>query len=63
MSTELTFEELDLQQAELLPAREALAHFNYANVYATNTAVALNAASYFAKAKAVAVQKVFVLQG
>jgi hypothetical protein len=62
MRAELTFKELDLQEVELLPAREALGQFNWASVYASNTAVALNAGSIFSAAKAVAVQEIEINQ-
>jgi hypothetical protein len=62
MRAELKFTELDLQEVELLPAREALGSYNWAAVYASNTAVALNAASYWSTAKAVAVQEIEINQ-
>ena len=41
---ELTLSELAIQQAELLPERETLLFdFNWANIYATNAAYAVNA--------------------
>jgi hypothetical protein len=62
MNAELSFSELDVMEAELLPAREALGAVNYANVWASNTSVALNAGSYFAIAKSAAFQSVSVNQ-
>ena len=62
MSAELTFKELDLQEVELLPAREALGQFNWATVYASNTAVALNAASFQSHASAWANQYITINQ-
>jgi hypothetical protein len=60
---ELTFNELDAEHAELLPARETLfLDWNWANVVASNTSVALNAGSYFAIAKSAALQKIVVVQ-
>ena len=47
MRKELTFAELEAESAELLPSRETLTfHSNWANVYANNSSMALNAASY-----------------
>ena len=62
MQAELTVKELDLQEVELLPAREALGNFNWAGVVANNTAVALNAGSIFSAARAVAVQRIVIQQ-
>lgn len=65
MRKELTIEELDLQQAELLPARETLSAGwgNAANVWATNSSMALNAASFASYANSAAFQSVNVIQG
>jgi hypothetical protein len=62
MNEKLTNVELDLEEVQVLPEREALGGFNYANVYASNTAVALNAASIFSKAHASAHQAIFIVQ-
>jgi hypothetical protein len=62
MTAELSFSELDLVQAELLPAREALAFSNWANVYANNSSLALNAASIQSIAHSAAYQAVHVSQ-
>jgi hypothetical protein len=63
MQTELTLSELAVQQAELLPERETLFFdFNWANVYATNAAYAVNAATILSSANANAYQKIFVSQ-
>jgi hypothetical protein len=62
MNEKLTAVELDLEEIQVLPEREALGSFNWANVYASNTAVALNAASYFSVAKAAAVQTIVIKQ-
>ena len=69
MRKELTFEELDSQQAELLPARETLSHggswggsSNFANIYANNSSLALNAGSYCSQAHSAAYQSVVNLQ-
>jgi hypothetical protein len=62
MNEKLTKVELDLEEIQVLPEREALGSYNWANVYASNTAVALNAASYWSVAKAAAVQTIVVKQ-
>jgi hypothetical protein len=61
MRKELTITELDSQHVELLPARETLS-FNWANVYASNSALALNAATFFSQANALAGQTIVVTQ-
>lgn len=64
--TGFTIAELEVEEAELLPARQALGGhfgFNVANIYATNTAVALNAASFQSFAGASANQYISVFQG
>jgi hypothetical protein len=60
---EFTLEELELQQGELLPAREAMALVNVANITGVNLALALNAASYQSNALAHAGQSISVFQG
>jgi hypothetical protein len=63
MSKELTFSELDEQHAELLPERETLFfNNNWAAIYASNTSVALNAASVYADAYSKAYQSIYVSQ-
>lgn len=62
MTAELSFSELDLVQAELLPAREALGVWNFANVYANNSSLALNAATLGSIANSAAYQAVSVNQ-
>jgi hypothetical protein len=62
MNDKLTSIELSLEEVQVLPEREALGSFNFANVYASNTAVALNAASAFSVAKAFAAQSISVNQ-
>jgi hypothetical protein len=63
MMKELTLQELEGQQVELLPSRETLfLDLNWADVTATNTSVALNAGSYFAHANSTALQAVYVVQ-
>ena len=59
---EFTYDELEVQQAELLPAREAMLTINVANVTAVNMALALNVASPGAHAAALAAQEVTVAQ-
>ncbi len=59
---EFTISELSLEQAELLPEREALAFFNWAGVVANNSALALNAATINSAAVALAGQAIFVTQ-
>lgn len=64
MRKELTLTELDLQRVELLPARETLAfNNNWANVWASNSSLALNAATLFSQANSQAVQQIAVNQG
>ena len=67
-TNEITLAEIDEQDVELLPARAALGGFhhhpgNWASVYATNQALALNAGSHFSHAVAHANQTIFVAQG
>jgi hypothetical protein len=69
MNTDITMTDLDLQAVELLPARAALQpHFgaNFANVTATNLAIATNSGVSFGPwsgAHATAIQGVWTLQG
>jgi hypothetical protein len=61
---ELGIHELDEERIELLPSRETLyIHNNWANVWASNSSMALNAASYFSHAESAAYQSVYVHQG
>ncbi len=60
--TFVTREELVSEQVELLPSRETLAFFNWANVSATNLAVASNTYTLFSLAAAEANQAVVVAQ-
>ena len=60
--TALSFEELRGEQVELLPARETLALFNWANVSATNLAISQNTATLLSLAHASATQTVAVMQ-
>ncbi len=50
------------EEVELLPSRETLALFNYANVSATNVALASNSYTYYSDASASACQAVVVTQ-
>ena len=58
----LTLQELGGQSAELLPHREALDLWNFANVYATNSSLALNAATVNSLAISGASQTILVGQ-
>ncbi len=60
--TFVTREELAREEVELLPSRETLALFNWANVSATNVALAQNTCSLFSSASASANQAVLVYQ-
>ena len=62
---ELSFTELDTERTELLPTRETLTfgNANWASIYASNSSLALNAASYFSAASSTAVQTIVVTQG
>lgn len=64
MRKELTFEELDSQQVDLLPARETLSSGwgQVANVWATNSSMAFNAASYESYADSSATQTIYISQ-
>ena len=62
---ELSFTELDTERTELLPTRETLTfgNFNWANIVANNSSMALNAASLYAIANSTATQTIYVNQG
>jgi hypothetical protein len=63
MMKELTIQELEGQAVELLPSRETLfLDTNWAGVSATNTSVALNAASLLSHANSTAAQFIAVVQ-
>jgi hypothetical protein len=63
LMTEFTTTEIDAQHVELLPAKETLNfNFNWANVYASNSALAVNAATVLSQAHAQALQAVTVNQ-
>ncbi|HSK26903.1 MAG TPA: hypothetical protein VK894_08350 [Jiangellales bacterium] len=62
--TAFTMHELQLEHTELLPTREALGWGgNWAGVYASNAALALNAVTIGSLANATANQAVLVFQG
>ena len=62
---ELSFTELDTERTELLPTRETLTfgNFNWANIVANNSSMALNAAALYAMANSPATQTIYVNQG
>jgi hypothetical protein len=60
--TFVTREELAREEVELLPSRETLAFFNWANVSATNVALAQNTYTLLSAASASANQAVLVSQ-
>ncbi|HEX5428621.1 MAG TPA: hypothetical protein VFX00_09865 [Pedococcus sp.] len=60
---EISMRELEATSVELLPDRETLAFFNFANVTAVNLAIAVNAGSIASAAIASANQQVVVMQG
>lgn len=60
--TALSFEELRSEEIELLPSRETLAFFNWANVSATNLAISQNTYTLLSLAHASANQAVIVSQ-
>ncbi len=64
MTPDITFEDLEVQSVELLPARAALSQFgsNWASVWASNTALALNAGALHSHAHATALQWINVSQ-
>ncbi|QAY69082.1 hypothetical protein [Xylanimonas protaetiae] len=62
---EITLHELEGESTELLPERETLFfnRANWAGIYASNSSLALNAASLFSTAASSAVQTIVVSQG
>jgi hypothetical protein len=60
---EISMRELEATSVELLPDRETLAFFNFANVTAVNLAIAVNAGSIASAAIASANQQVVVMLG
>ena len=67
MRNVLSIAELESEHTELLPVRETLTfgfgNQNWAAIYASNSSLALNAASLAALASSAAVQTVVVTQG
>jgi hypothetical protein len=63
MHNELTLAELDSEMVALLPPKETLFfNWNYASIYASNSSLALNAASAWSQANSAAVQNILVSQ-
>jgi hypothetical protein len=61
--TTITMSELETQSVELLPEKETLwFNANYANVYASNSSLALNAATLLSSASATSYQVVAISQ-
>jgi hypothetical protein len=60
----LTIAELDAQSVELLPSKETL-YFdtNWAAIYASNSSLAVNAATLLSSANSAALQHIYVSQG
>ena len=65
MRRELTIAELESEHTELLPTRETLYYgsTNWASIVASNSSMALNAASLCSTANSAAVQTITVSQG
>lgn len=65
MRRELSIAELESEHTELLPPRETLffGNTNWASVMASNSSLALNAASLYSAANSAAVQTISVSQG
>ena len=65
MRRELSIAELESEHTELLPPRETLffGNTNWASIMASNSSLALNAASLYSAANSAAVQTVTVSQG
>jgi hypothetical protein len=60
---EISMRELEATSVELLPDRETLAFFNFANITAVNLAIAVNAGTFGSAAIASANQTIAVMQG
>jgi hypothetical protein len=58
----VTTRELEESTVELLPSRETLALFNFANITAVNLAIAVNAGTIASAAVASATQQIAVVQ-
>lgn len=65
MRKELTIAELEAERTDLLPTRETLSwgNTNWASVVASNSSLALNAASWGSMANSAAYQSINVTQG
>jgi hypothetical protein len=65
MRQELTITELDSEFIELLPERETLhgGNLNWANIVASNSSLALNAATFHSYAASSATQTIVNTQG
>jgi hypothetical protein len=62
--TTITMSELETQSVELLPEKETLWFSNnWANVYANNSSLALNAATLYSSATATSTQVIGISQG
>lgn len=60
----ITFAELDTEAVALLPSKETLLfNYNWSGIYASNSSVALNAATVLSQANSAAVQTIVVSQG
>ncbi|MDN5795039.1 MAG: hypothetical protein L0H79_04730 [Intrasporangium sp.] len=61
---EMTFAELDTEMVTMLPSKETLFFdANWAAIYASNSSLALNAATVLSAANSAAVQSIVVAQG
>ena len=63
MSRTLTLAELERHEVSVVEPRETLAYLNWANITATNLAMAVNTATFNSSATALAGQSIFVVQG
>lgn len=65
MRKELTIAELEAERTDLLPSRETLSYgnHNWSSIVASNSSLALNAASLYAVANSAAAQSITVNQG
>jgi hypothetical protein len=65
MRTELTMSELEFESVDLLPARETLffnTTVNWAGILASNSSLAVNAATVLSQANSAALQSISVSQ-
>jgi hypothetical protein len=65
MRNALSIAELESEHTELLPSRETLTYgnTNWANIFASNSSMALNAGSWASTANSAAYQAITVTQG